>query len=269
MLQATLALGIAGLVFGALLALAAQKFKVEVDPKVEEILSVLPGANCGGCGYPGCSGLASAIAAGKAPVNACVVGGNPVAEKVAEIMGQSAESVEPMMAVVYCQGAEGVAKKSAKYEGVEDCRSLDQLGGTKICPFGCLGLGTCVKACPFDAMYMSEKGLPVVIKEKCTGCGACVRACPRNVIGLVPKSKEVHVLCRSYDKGAVAIKYCRVSCVACQICVKSCPQNAISMDRGTLAKIDYSLCDNCGICASKCPARTIFDMRKDKVRAAS
>jgi len=269
MLEATLALGIAGLVFGGLLALAAQKFKVEVDPKVAEILSILPGANCGGCGFPGCSGLAGAIAEGKAPVSACVVGGNAVAEKIAGIMGKAAEAVEPMVAVVYCQGGENIAERTAEYAGIEDCRALNQIGGTKTCPFGCLGLGTCVRACPFDAMYMDENGLPVVVKEKCTGCGACVKACPRNIIRLAPKSKEVHILCRSYDKGPVVRKYCKVGCIACQICVRSCPVKAISMDRGTLAKIDYSICDNCGICAAKCPVKTIIDEKKARALVAS
>lgn len=262
MLQATLALGLAGLVFGGLLALAAQKFRVQVDPKVTEVLSVLPGANCGGCGYPGCSGLASAIAEGKAPVNACVVGGNPVAERIAGIMGVAASAVEPMVAVVYCQGSDSLAEKSAEYDGVEDCRALDQIGGTKSCPYGCLGLGTCVRACKFGAMYMSKDGLPVVIKEKCTGCGACARVCPRHVIDMVPKSKEVHILCRSYDRGPVVRKYCKVGCIACQACVRACPLKCISMDRGTLAKIDYSVCDNCGICATKCPVKTIVDEKK-------
>ena len=261
MLGAVLALGSAGLVFGGVLALAAEKFKVEEDPKVSEILSVLPGANCGACGFPGCSGLALAISEGKAPCNACIPGGNAVAEKVSEIMGVSSDAVEPQVAVVYCQGGHSNAEELAEYHGVMDCSALDKLGGLKGCPYGCLGLGSCVAACPFDAMYMSPEGLPVVIKEKCTGCGACVRACPRHVISLAPVGKEVHILCNSYDKGAAVRKYCKVGCIACQLCVRSCPQKAISMDKGTLAKIDYSLCDNCGICVSKCPVKTIIDER--------
>lgn len=269
MLEATLALGIAGLIFGGLLAMAAQKFKVEVDPKVTEILSVLPGANCGGCGYPGCSGLAEAIVKGEAPVSACVVGGDAVAEKIADIMGVAVDAVEPMVAVVRCQGSNALAVKTAEYDGIDDCRALDRLGGTKACPYGCLGLGSCVNACPFDAMYMSEEGLPVVIKDKCTGCGTCAKVCPRNVIELVPKSKKVHVLCRSYDRGPAVRKYCKVGCIGCRLCERSCPVKAITIDRGTLAKIDYSLCDNCGICTSKCPVKAIKDDSKEAAKVAS
>ncbi len=257
MLQAAIFLGVSGLVIGVLLAVAAKKFKVEEDPRVGEIISVLPGANCGGCGYPGCAGYASSVVAGTAPVNACVVGGNLVAEKIAQITGKAASAVEPSVAVVFCQGDNEKAVKNAEYQGISDCLALHLLGGNKECSYGCLGLGSCVEACKFDAMYMSDKGLPVVIPEKCTGCGACVKACPRNVIELVPKDKEVHILCRSYDKGPAVRKYCSVGCIACTICVRSCPQKAIAMDKGTLAKIDYSLCDNCGICSSKCPAKTI------------
>ena len=264
MLDAILALGLAGLVFGAILALAAQKFKVKEDPRVVEILSVLPGANCGACGFPGCSGLAAAICEGTAPCNACIPGGNPAAEQISEIMGVDSEAVEPMVAVVYCQGDNDHASNMAEYHGFEDCRALNQLGGLKGCSYGCLGMGTCVDACPFGAMYMSSKGLPVVIKDKCTGCGACVKACPRNVIGLAPASNTVHILCRSYDKGPAVRKYCKVGCIGCRLCVRSCPQEAISMDKKTLAKIDYSLCENCGICAIKCPVKAIVDENKQE-----
>lgn len=261
MWAAVATLGAAGLVFGGFLALAAQKFKVEEDPKVAEILEVLPGANCGACGYPGCAGLAAAIAKGEAPCNACVPGGQAVADKVSAIMGVAGEAVKPMVAVVYCQGDHDRAKTVAQYHGVPDCRAANQVGGGKGCPYGCLGFGTCVKACPFDAMYMSPEGLPVVIREKCTGCGACVKACPRGIIGLAPKDQYVHILCRSYDKGTQVRKYCQVGCIACRLCVRSCPHEAISMDRETLAKIDYSLCQNCGVCAEKCPMKTIVDVR--------
>ena len=269
MVEAVLTLGISGLVFGVLLGLAAAKFKLEQDPRVSQILDVLPGANCGGCGYPGCSGLASAIVAGQAPVNACVVGGNTVAEKIAGIMGVEASPVTSKVAVVYCQGSCEAAEPKAEYLGIEDCRALNQLGGTKGCPYGCLGLGSCVKACKFGAIYMSPDGVPVVIREKCTGCGACVKACPRGIIDLVPAEKQVHILCRSYDKGPVVRKYCKVGCIACQACVKVCPVKAISMDKQTLARIDYSLCNNCEVCVSKCPVKTIVSYKAGEEKAAS
>ncbi|HHY44345.1 MAG TPA: RnfABCDGE type electron transport complex subunit B [Firmicutes bacterium] len=269
MVSAIVSLGLSGLVIGLLLAVAAQKFKVETDPKVTEIISVLPGANCGGCGFPGCAALAEAISEGKAPVNACVVGGKNVADLVAKIMGVAAGDVEPSVAVVYCQGNCDNAVIAAEYQGVEDCHALHALGGTKKCSYSCLGLGSCVKACVFDAIHMGEDGIPVVDREKCTGCGACAKACPRGIIELVPASKKVHILCRSYDKGPVTRKNCKVGCIACQACVRSCPQKTIFMDRGTLAKIDYTNCDNCGICVTKCPVKTIKSYEEKTEVAAS
>ncbi len=257
MLDAVLSLGISGLVIGILLAVAAEKFKVEINPKIPEIQSVLPGANCGACGFPGCAGLAAAIVEGSAAITACKVGGSAVAEKISGIMGVTANSMEPQVAVVYCQGDCDLATIAADYEGVTECRAANALGGTKTCSYSCLGLGSCARACPFDALHMNDKGIPVVDREKCTGCGICVKTCPRNIIGLVDESKEVHILCRSYDRGPVVRKNCKIGCIACQACVKACPQKCISMDKGTLAKIDYSLCDNCHVCVSKCPVKTI------------
>jgi electron transport complex protein RnfB len=269
MLEAVLSLGLSGLFIGVLLAVAANKFKVETNPKIAEIQAVLPGANCGGCGFPGCSGLAEAIAEGRAPTNGCTVGGNAVAEKIAGIMGVSGEGVEPQVAVVYCQGDCELTERNATYDGVTECAALNALGGEKTCSYGCLGLGSCARACPFDALHMNDKGIPVVDREKCTGCGICVRTCPRMIIGLVDVNKEVHILCRSYDKGPVVRKYCKIGCIACQACVRACPQKAIAMDRGTLAKIDYSLCDNCGICVTKCPVKTIVSYGKKKAESAA
>lgn len=257
MLNAVIVLGVSGLVIGVVLAVMATKFKVEVDPKVPEVQSCLPGANCGACGYPGCGGLAEAIVAGTAATNSCKVGGKVTAEKVAKIMGVGATDVEKQVAVVYCQGDCEKAEMKVSYEGVTDCAALNALGGTKACVYSCLGLGACAAACPFDALHMNEKGIPVVDRDKCTGCGICVRTCPRDIIGLADSDKTVHILCRSYDKGPVVRKNCKVGCIACQLCVKACPEKAISMDQGTLAKIDYSLCDNCQICVSKCPVKTI------------
>ena len=268
MVEAVVSLGLSGLFIGVLLAVAAQKFKVETDPKITEIISALPGANCGGCGFPGCSGLANAIVEGTAPVTACIVGGSAVAEKIGEIMGVSAGAVEPSVAVVYCQGNCANAEVSVVYEGVTDCQALHALGGTKRCTYSCLGLGSCVAACQFDAITMGEDGIPVVDREKCTGCGACAKACPRGIIDIIPAAKKVHILCRSYDKGPVTRKNCKTGCIACQACVRACPQKAISMDKGTLAKIDYSLCDNCGICVTKCPVKTIKSY-EDRVEVAA
>lgn len=268
MIGAIVSLGLSGLVIGVLLAVAAQKFRVETDPKVAEIISVLSGANCGGCGFPGCAALAEAIVEGKAPVNACVVGGNSVAEKIAGIMGVAADAVDSSVAVVYCRGNCDNAVVAAEYDGIADCQALYALGGTKKCSYSCLGLGSCVKACAFDAITMGEDGIPVVDREKCTGCGACAKACPRGIIEIIPVSKRVHILCRSYDKGPVMRRNCKVGCIACQACVRACPQKTIFMDRGTLAKIDYGSCDNCGICVGKCPVKAI-KAYEEKVEVAA
>ncbi len=263
MLQAVLFLGASGLAIGAVLAVAAKRFQVETDPRVDQVLALLPGANCGACGFPGCSGLAQAIVEGRAPVDACKAVDKTFADGIADIMGVVAPTVEPQVAVVMCQGGAEVAARVVDYHGLEDCQALNALGGNNGCPFGCLGLGSCVKACPFGALEMGEDGLPRVIKEKCTGCGACVKACPRGVIKLVAKKQEVHVRCSSYDRGALVRGYCKSGCIACQICVRSCPSGAITMERGTLAVIDPSLCTNCGVCVEKCPVKTI---QKEKGR---
>ncbi len=265
MVQATVFLGASGLVIGVLLALAANKFRVQEDPRIGEVAACLPGANCGACGFPGCYGLAVAICEGKAPVNACVVGGNAVAERISEILGTSAEALEPKVAVVHCQGA---SEEVAEYKGIRDCEALNMLGGNKYCTYGCLGLGSCVRACPFGAMSMGDNGLPVVDEAKCTGCGVCVKACPRGVIGVAPSSQEVDMRCHSYDRGPTVRKHCKAGCIGCAICVRSCPEKCRFMDRGTLAKIDYSACKNCGICFAKCPVKVI-SWTKRKVDAAS
>ena len=139
--------------------------------------------------------------------------------------------MESKVAVVYCQGGDEFAQKTAEYYGLQDCRALNAIGGVKECPYGCLGLGSCVSVCKFGAIYMGPDNIPVVDKDKCTGCGACAKICPRNIIELVPKSKEVHIRCRSYDKGPVVRKYCKVGCIACSLCVRSCPQKAIAYGR--------------------------------------
>lgn len=268
-MQAALFLGMSGLAMGVLLALAAKRFRVDTDPRVSRVASLLPGANCGGCGYPGCSGLALAIVEGKAPVGACVAGGKALAEQIAEIMGVSPSSAEPVVAVVLCQGEEEVAARVADYHGIGDCQALNMLGGSHGCPYGCLGMGSCVKACVFGAMVMGPGGIPRVIKEKCTGCGACASVCPRNVIKMIPANQEVHIRCSSYDRGPLVRRYCKSGCIACQICSRSCPAGAITMDRGTLAVLDPSLCTNCGICVGKCPVKTIARDTDKTSRAAS
>jgi electron transport complex protein RnfB len=250
-------LGILGLLFGGGLAYASKVFAVEVDPKAPLLKDALPGANCGGCGYPGCDAFAVALAAGEAPVNGCPVGGAETAEKVADILGASAEAGERMIARVICNGTFDNAKERSKYYGVMDCREANiASGGSKGCQYGCMGLGTCERVCPFDAIHVKETGVAVVDPEKCTACGKCIDACPKMVITLVPASKGVHIDCNSKDKGKDVKASCSVGCIGCQICVKNCPEKTISF-ANNLAKIEYEGCTECQICVQKCPTKAI------------
>lgn len=254
---AALVVGIVGIFVGLFLGVAGIRFKVKVDEKEEAVLAALPGNNCGGCGYAGCSGLAAAIAKGDAPVNACPVGGEAVGEQVAAIMGVSAEKTEKMTAFVHCIGDCEKATVDYDYTGTEDCRMLSFVpnGGPKTCNSGCLGFGSCVKACPFDAIKVVN-GVAVVDKEKCKACGKCIEACPKHLISLIPYKAREAVACSSADKGPVTMKACQVGCIGCGICVKNCPREAIKVENFH-AVIDQEKCIGCGICEQKCPKKII------------
>jgi electron transport complex protein RnfB len=245
-----------GLVFGVVLAIAAQKFEVKEDEKVVAILEVLPGANCGGCGFPGCGGLASAIAANKAPVNGCPVGGAAVAEKVAQIMGVEVEAGERKVASVICAGNCDTAKTKYDYEGIEDCRVAAQLSqGPKSCKYGCLGLGTCKKACGFGAIEIVN-GLAVINEDKCVNCGKCMEACPKHIIISKPVSKKVVVACHSNEFGKDVKSKCSAGCIGCGLCAKTCKFDAIKFEN-KLASIDFDKCIQCKACVKKCPTKVI------------
>jgi Na+-translocating ferredoxin:NAD+ oxidoreductase RNF subunit RnfB len=256
-LTAVLVVGGVGLFLGIFLGIASIVFKVEVDEKEEAVLGVLPGNNCGGCGFPGCSGLAAAIAKGEAPVNACPVGGEQVGNKVAEIMGVEAGETVRMMAFVRCSGDCDNTTKNYEYTGVEDCSMIKYVpdGGAKSCNHGCLGFGNCVKACPFDAISIVN-GIARVDKEKCKACGKCVAACPKKLIELIPYNSKVMVACSSKDKGPVTIKACKTGCIGCGLCVKNCPNGAVTVN-DFHAHIDQTKCVGCGACAEKCPKHVI------------
>ncbi|NLJ84156.1 MAG: RnfABCDGE type electron transport complex subunit B [Halanaerobiaceae bacterium] len=250
-------LGGLGVILAIGLGLAAKAFHIEKDERLELVENALPGVNCGACGYVGCAALAEAIVSGEAPVEGCPVGGSSTAQAIAEIMGTTATVGEREIAQVLCKGGLKETLTTVEYQGIQTCKAANMIsGGTKSCQYGCLGLGDCAVACPFDAIIMNDNGLPEIDPDKCTGCGECVRACPRNIITMAPISKRTHIRCSSYDHGKVVRQICTVGCIGCGICSRVCPEDAIRMENN-LAIIDYEKCTNCGLCAEKCPTGTI------------
>lgn len=243
-------------VLGAALGFFKEKFKVERDPRIDEVRNALPGVNCGGCGYPGCDGYAEAVARGDAPVTKCAPGGKAVSDTLASMMGVNA-SAEDTVAVLLCQGTRDVAPVKGDYVGVQTCRAAKlSAGGTKLCSYGCLGFGDCTTVCLFDAIHMGDDGLPHVDYAKCTGCGMCVQECPQQILASVPKERlgSVVVCSNHAVVKATVIKSCKVGCIKCEACVRACPEQCISMVNG-IPITDYSKCTSCGICVEKCPTK--------------
>jgi len=264
-LYSVVSLTVLGAVFGLGLAIAARKLAVEKDERIGLIEEVLPGANCGGCGYPGCAGFAAALVAGKADPTDCAPGGPEIAGRVADILGLEAARKTPTVAFVGCRGGERVAP-AIDYKGIRTCTAAALMSeNLRVCPYGCIGLGTCVEACPFDALHMVE-GYAEVDDAACTGCGKCIEACPKNLIYMVPKPKKVRVACSSHDKGKAVKTVCPVGCIGCGICAKNCPAKCIEI-ADNLAVIDHEKCINCGICAAKCPTKSIVDKVTARPRA--
>jgi len=255
---AIVALGLIGLIFGLLLAFAARFFAVKTDPRVEAVKEVLPGANCGACGYAGCANFAEAVVSGDADACGCIPGGQDTATEIGEVLGQEICSAVQPVATVFCIGDCFKTADRFIYDGVQDCSvASDFVGGFKVCSYGCLGLGNCVSVCMFDAIKMGEHGLPVVDMEKCTGCGLCANACPRSIIKMLPKGEAGHlVLCNSKDRGKAVSAACKVGCIACKACIKACPEEAIEMV-DNLAVINLEKCTDCGECVAKCKPGTI------------
>ncbi len=256
-LTAAAVVGGIGILLAVLLCIASEKFKIEENEKEAAIRALLPGNNCGGCGYPGCDGLAAAIAKGEAPVNACPVAAQSTSGQISAIVGVEAAASVRMTAVVKCAGTCETAKDLYEYVGPLDCKlaANSPNGGPKACDVGCLGFGNCMKACPYGAITLL-KGIAYVDKEKCKACRQCVSACPRHLIEMVPYELTQAVRCSSHEKGKDVKSVCDAGCIGCTLCARNCPQEAITMENN-LAHIDPEKCVNCGICVEKCPVRVI------------
>jgi len=262
-LESILILAGLGLAFGLFLAFASKKFKVEHDPKIDEVVNVLPGVNCGACGYAGCAAYAEAVVKNKdVPVDLCIPGQKEAADKVAKIVGrETTGGKDKVVAQLKCNGDREKASDKFDYEGVKTCKAADLVsGGPKSCSYGCIGFGDCVNVCKFDALKIGSNGLPKVDKEKCVGCGACVKECPKGLFKLVPANKKIHVLCSSKDMAGNVTKACKVGCIACKACERACPVEGLAIHvKDNLAEIDYSKCVMCGKCVEACPRKIIVD----------
>ena len=257
------AIGGIGLVCGTALALAAKFLAVEEDPRVETMGELLPGANCGGCGFAGCADYAKAVVLNGAAINLCAPGGAEVLENIAAAMGMEASAEEKKVAVVMCAGGATKAPRKHIYNGVADCKAAAAVaGGDKLCSYGCLGYGSCARVCPAGA-FSFEDNLAKVHPELCISCGACVKSCPRALIKMVPISKSIHVLCSSKDKGPLVKKACQVGCIGCRMCLKLAG-DSFEMD-GFLALRNYDIPVASEAIVEKCPGKCIVKSGESEV----
>ena len=265
-LIAVCVLGLIGLASAVILFVVSHKFAVHEDPRIAQVGAVLPQANCGGCGYPGCSGFAAACVKaaneGSLEGKLCPVGGQPVMEQVAGILGMTVEATAPKVAVVRCNGSCENRPRLVKFDGVQSCKVQQMIGmGETGCSYGCYGCGDCVASCKFGAIHINPVTLlPEVDEDKCTACGACAKACPRQIIEVRlkgPKNRRMVVLCNNKDKGAIANKWCKASCIGCGKCQKVCEKfEAITVTKN-LAYIDAEKCKLCRKCEEACPKGAI------------
>lgn len=268
-----ISLSLLALLSAVILYFVAQKFKVYEDPRIDEVAAALPQANCGGCGFAGCRNFAEALVGAESfeGLN-CPVGGAEIMGLAAKMLGKEAPAVDPMVAVLKCNGSPEVRPRTSRYNGARDCRISNSLFiGETDCSYGCMGYGDCVRACQFGAIHIDiATGLPVVSDDKCNACGACVRACPRHLIELRKKAKKdrkIYVACSNCDKGGPARRACKVACIGCNKCLKVCEYGAITIENN-LAYIDAVKCRLCRKCVAECPTNAIIEVnfppRKEK-----
>jgi Na+-translocating ferredoxin:NAD+ oxidoreductase RNF subunit RnfB len=264
-----LLVAVIGLICSALLVFASKVFHVAVDERVTLVREALPGANCGGCGFAGCDDYAANLVADEElSCTMCSPGGAATAEAIAEILGRSAGSAEPEVAQVLCNGTCEASRTVLDWQGMSSCKGAKGwFTSPNACMFGCIGLGDCQEACAFDAIGVVN-GVAVVNRENCVACGACVKTCPQKIIKLVPQKAQVHVLCSSEDKGAVARKNCDNACIGCMKCTTVCNFDAITVENN-LARINYANCKSCGLCAAVCPTGAINSFKKLPAKEAA
>lgn len=245
-----------GLVIGLILAVASAIMAVPTDEKVEALTEALPGANCGACGYSGCSGYAKALAEGTAKLGVCSPGGEETAKAIAEILGVEAGAVERKVALVHCMGSCDNTETKMNYQGVSSCKAAVSLhGGTGVCAYGCLGFGDCEAVCPYGAVSVCN-GVARIDENLCKGCSLCVNACPKHIISLVTLKEQAVVRCSNSDKGAAAKKACKAACIGCKKCEKVCDQGAVTV-QNFKAAVDPEKCTGCNACIEACPQGTI------------
>jgi len=252
------AIGGLSLVFGLLLGFSAKRFAVKIDPKVKQITDILPGVNCGGCGFPGCAVFAEAVAKEETSYKGCPAGGSVAALKIAETMGIEASAESKKTAFIKCHGIDSNVKRNYIYDGPKSCVAASQLaaGGNKSCAYSCIGLASCKNACPFNAIKIIDS-IAEVDSKKCTACGKCVLICPKHLIEIVPERSKIRVLCNSRDPGRLVRRNCRAGCISCTLCQKACKEGAIIIENN-IARVDYEKCTLCRACINVCPAKTIM-----------
>lgn len=250
-------LGGIGLLCSLLLLTASKFFSVKLDPRVGDLIKMLPGANCGACGFAGCAQYAKELVGGSAQMSACRVVDEKSSTAIAGLLGVENQTAQKIVAVLRCGGEDGVARKAAEYAGLQSCRAAAlSFGGDKDCSFGCLGFGDCMEVCAFQAIRKGDRGLVVIDPEKCVGCGKCLEECPKGMLVLIPDSSQVYVACLSEEKGKKVMQACKKGCIACKKCEKTCPAEAIRVEEN-LARIDVEKCTNCGLCVEACPTGSI------------